>query len=80
MPEKFVSEELKAKLTERFVQGYACAISSCVSSHGDDAAYREALQACGLTSVKALKRFKVDPYDIEILTPLVEELERREKL
>lgn len=63
----------------KWIQGYACAIATLVSSHGENTGERDALSAAGLTSIKALKAAKVDEYDIKILKPLIKELKRERK-
>jgi hypothetical protein len=60
---------------DSFVQGYACAISNIVKSHGSDVAAEEALIACGLTSVAKLKKHGVEEYDIKILTPTIKSIQ-----
>lgn len=61
-----------------FDQGYACAIACIVKSHGGGTEAKEALKANGMTSVEKLKKSRIDSYDIEVLTPLIREIEADE--
>lgn len=61
-----------------FVQGYACAVSCIVQGHGINTAVREALEACGLTTMKKLKDAGVVEYDLEILKPLITEIKNNQ--
>lgn len=63
-------------MKSEFQQGYACAISSIVSTHGECTATREALVAGGLTTVEKMRDAGVDEYDIEILKPLLKGLKK----
>lgn len=62
-----------------FEQGYACAVASIVSSHGCSTEAKEALEAGGLTSVMKMRRAGVSDYDIQILRPLVKEIQAYNK-
>lgn len=60
--------------TSDFIKGYACAVASIVKSHGPSTETREALIACGLTSMKALREAGCDRFDIETLRPLIKDI------
>lgn len=60
----------KTPLTEHqkgFVQGYVCAITATIKSHGISTEVRETFQAGVPNSISELKRHGVDEYDIEVL-------------
>lgn len=67
------------KTDNNFIQGYACAISCITRGHGSGTDTKEALEACGLTSIEILKKYKVAEYDIEILRPQIEEIQRSKR-
>ena len=67
-------------IREEFTQGFVCACSSIYSAHHEDTIVIEALESCGVTTLKDMQENNVDEYDIEILSPLFKELKRRKKM
>lgn len=64
---------------DKFIAGYACAVSSIFASHGHDVECMEALEACGLRTMAQLKRYGVDIYDRKILAPLLVQIQTKER-
>ncbi len=77
-PCRFCYPPLKDKTVHNeFEQGYACAISCIVKTHGASTETREALEAAGLTTEQKMLDVGIDEYDIEILQPLLKEIALR---
>lgn len=62
-----------------FLRGYACAVACIVKGHGSGTETSEALVAAGLTSRRKLQAAGIEDYDYQILLPLVEEIQARDK-
>lgn len=62
----------------RFNQGYACAVAVLIRNTGESTEARECL-AANFGSMKALKNANLDPFDLEVLIPVMKEIERRNK-
>lgn len=67
------------KTKNEFMQGYACAVAVIEKSHGLGTPSKDALKDGGLTSIAKMRELGIDEYDIEILRPLVKEIQRDEK-
>jgi hypothetical protein len=66
--------------SSRWIQGYACAVASLVRMAGGHNTHeREALECAGLTSIEELRNHKIDPFDIEALRPVIEEIQARKR-
>lgn len=63
-----------------FDKGYACAVACIVKNYGISTETKEALKANGFTSISKTKRRGVDKYDLEILTPILLEIESENKI
>lgn len=61
------------------MQGYLCCAAILMRNHGYDTETRELLEAVGITSVADCRRYKVDDSDIEVLRPIIKEIQRRAK-
>lgn len=64
---------------QKFIQGYCCALSCIVKSHGSDVSIEEALENCGLTSIENLRKHKVDEYDIDNLKEPIKAMQSKIK-
>ena len=56
----------------RFIQGYACAVSVLLQGHGDSVRVRELMQAGGLTR-KQCEDAGVDEFDMDVLAEIWDE-------
>lgn len=66
-------------MNDQFSRGYACAVATIIKSHGESTATREALEAAGLTTLRALQHAMVEEYDIAVLEPTIHEIAARKK-
>lgn len=62
-----------------FIQGYVAALSHLVSGHGAGTEVREGLGIISMTTIEDMLAADIDPYDITILTPVLEELRRNKE-
>jgi len=62
-----------------FVQGYTCACANMLQQHGNNTEVEDCL-GCNYTSLDDLKRHEVDEHDIEVLMPVINEIERKRAL
>lgn len=60
-----------------FSIGYYCACSVIASDHGTKAAVKEAL-VCNFMDIETMREIGVNEGDIEILKPLIEELQQKD--
>jgi len=58
-----------------FIQGYICALSCIVNSHGEDTAVVDALVCSGITKADMVKS-GCEQSDIDVLESTIEEAER----
>ena len=68
--------------TERdkhFIQGACCAVASMVYALGSSTQSREALEACGIRSIKDMRRHDVCDYDIDLLRECIREIQIKER-
>lgn len=72
-------KELLSSEECKFSQGYACACAVMLKGHGQDTAVEDTFRA-NFMSVDTMKKLGVDQYDIDILSPVVKECERKSKL
>ena len=61
-----------------FNQGFACACATMMREH-DEPTMVEDCYKSNFMNLKQLKQNKVDPFDIEILKPIIKEIERKNK-
>jgi hypothetical protein len=61
---------------DKFVQGFACACAVTLRNHGCDTEIRDTY-ICNFRTVTQLKAAGVDKYDIDILRPIIKEIEDR---
>lgn len=59
-----------------FTQGYVCAVSVLIQSHGEGTEVDDVIRNGGIT-LKECTAMECEPYDIEILRPTLERLEAR---
>lgn len=62
-----------------FVKGYACAVATLIEAHGCTTEAEDVYRACFI-SAEGLKKMGVDERDIELLKPVIKEIERKRKL
>ncbi len=62
-----------------FSKGYTCACANMIKDHGISTPVEDCYGANFLT-VKQLKSIGVDEHDIEVLKPVIKEIERKRKL
>lgn len=62
-----------------FTQGYSCAVANIIRLHGDST-IAEDVYLQNMHSVEELVDLGVDEEDIEIIIPLVNELNRKSKI
>jgi hypothetical protein len=62
-----------------FSKGYACAVAQIIIQHGQDG-IAEDIFKCNFMSIKTMKAIGVEESDIEVLKPIVKEIERKNKL
>lgn len=66
-------------MSSDFTKGYFCACAVAMKQHGDDGTVYD-LVAENYTSLKQLRDDGVDEHDIEVLMPIIKEIERKRKL
>ncbi len=64
---------------KKFIQGYVCACAVMMRQHGDDGRVEDCFKE-NYTSRKRLEEADVDPFDLELLEPVIKEIERKRKL
>ncbi len=62
-----------------FTIGYCCACANMVFDHGISTEVEDCF-AANFVDIKTMKKIGVDERDIELLTPIVKEIERKRKL
>ncbi len=64
---------------KEFSQGYACALTTIIQSHGIDTPVEEAWRANfgSNQTLKSLKELGIDEHDIEIIKPHLKEINRK---
>lgn len=62
-----------------FSKGYACAVAQIIEQHGETS-LAEDVFACNFMSIQTMKMIGVDKHDIELLKPIVKEIERKRAL
>jgi len=62
-----------------FSKGYACAVATLIRMDGCASTEAIDLYESNFLSLKELKEIGVDEYDLEVLKPLIEEIEEIEK-
>jgi hypothetical protein len=62
-----------------FSRGFICACAVTMRNHECDSIIEDTLK-CNYMSVAQMKKIGVDEYDIEILMPIINEIERKKKL
>ena len=66
------------KFQKDFSKGYSCAVANLIRDHGDGTEAEDCYKA-NFLSIKELKEIDADIYDIETLTPMIKEIERRNR-
>lgn len=66
-------------LQKGFYQGFACACAITLKNHGEDTIVEDTFK-CNFMTIEAMKKADVDDFDIEILAPIVREIQRKLKL
>lgn len=66
------------ELQKGFYQGFACACAITLKNHGENTIVKDTFM-CNFMSVATMKKAGVDDFDIELLTPIVKEIERKQK-
>lgn len=66
-------------MSSDFTKGYFCACAVAMKQHGDDGTVYD-LVAENYISLKQLRDDGVDEHDIEVLMPIIKEIERKKKL
>lgn len=67
------------EMTSDFTKGYFCACAVAMKQHGDDGAVYD-LVAENFTTLENLRSDGVDEHDIEILMPILKEIQRKRLL
>lgn len=62
-----------------FSKGYACAVAQIIEQHGETT-LAEDIFSCNFMSVETMKKIEIDEHDIELLKPIVKEIERKRSL
>jgi hypothetical protein len=62
-----------------FTQGYICACAIMIQEHGNSTEVYDCLRG-NFISLDNLRRHEVDEHDIEILMPIINEIERKRAL
>ncbi len=62
-----------------FSIGYACACATMMQEH-DQPTMVEDCFGCNFMDIETMRKIGVDEHDIEILTPIVKEIERKRAL
>lgn len=71
-----ILKEVKLPNEDDFSVGYFCAIANMMRDHDNDVIAKDCLGA-NFMNIKKMKRIGVDESDIEILKPIVKDIERR---
>jgi hypothetical protein len=61
---------------DEFTQGFACACATMLHAHGESTMVRDCY-ICNFRTVEQLRRAGVDDYDIQILKPIIKEIQER---
>ena len=69
----------KSKWALGFDQGYMCALATMQREHDQPTMVEDALKGNFLT-VKEMRSRGIDEFDIDVLEPIVKEVERKRKL
>jgi hypothetical protein len=72
-------KKLKKALSDRFTQGYICACANILRNYGDAITTQEVLESV-YTSIADLKKCDVEERDIEILMPIIKNIEYKKKM
>lgn len=59
-----------------FSKGYACAVAQIIEQHGETT-LAEDIFKCNFMSIQTMRMIGVDEHDIEVLAPIVKEIERK---
>lgn len=62
--------------TNDFSKGFACAVVQIIETHGEQTIAEDVFR-CNFMSIETMKKIGVDEHDIEILKPIVKEIERK---
>ena len=63
----------------KFTQGFVTACATTLRNHGCDTIVADTLVCCGPVSVDQYRRLGVDEYDIDILRPVIKEIQRKKR-
>ena len=64
------------EISDDFSKGYACAVAQIIEQHGETT-IAENIFSCNFISIETMRKIGVDEHDIELLTPIVEEIKRK---
>ena len=62
-----------------FIQGYICACATMMQEHGNETEVEDCLRG-NFISLDDLRKHEVDEYDIEVIMPIINEIERKRAL
>jgi hypothetical protein len=63
----------------KFTQGFVAACAITMRNHGCDTIVADTLACCGPVSKANYRKLGVDEFDIEILSPIIKEIKRKQK-
>jgi hypothetical protein len=64
---------------DKWMQGFACACAITLKNHRNDTEVRDTY-VCNFMTVAQLKKAGVDKFDIDILRPIIKDIENRRPL
>jgi len=64
------------KWDKAFVQGYICACSTLIQKHGISTEVEDCLKGVDI-NIETLKAHDVDEYDLNVIRPVIKEIERK---
>lgn len=70
---------MKTEKEKQWLSGFYCACAITVKNHGCTTEIEDTLR-CSFNSVAQMRKLGIDEFDIEILKPVIKEIERKKKL